>query len=328
MARPRVFATRVLPEEAERLLRAETDLDVWPEYTKPPQEVLVNRARECDALLTTIEDDVNESLLNDAKGRLKVVANFAVGYNNLDVEAATRAGIAISNTPNVLEKTTADLAFALLMATARRVVDSEREARAGRWGNWHPFAYVGRDVHDATISIIGLGQIGLEVAKRALGFDMDVHYYSRTRKPEAEQRYGLRWCEDLASALKVAEYVSIHTPLTPDTRHLIGREQLGLMKPTAVLVNTARGPIVDNMALYEAVRDGAIWGAGLDVTEPEPLPPEHPLWTLPNVVVAPHIGSSSMQTRAAMAVLAARNILACLQGQPMPSCVNPAVLGP
>jgi glyoxylate reductase len=326
MPRPKVFATRVLPKEAQALLEAEVDLEVWPEYTRPPRDVLLNRAGACDALLTTIEDAVDAQALAAGRGRLKVVANFAVGYNNIDVATASRLGIAVSNTPNVLEKTTADLAFALLMATARRVAEGEREVRQGKWKNWHPLGYVGRDVHGATLAIIGLGQIGLEVAKRGLGFDMRVVYHSRTRKPDAESRYGLGWRPDLASALHDADFVSIHTPLSPETHHLIGRRELAEMKPTAILVNTSRGPVVDCAALYEAVRDGVIWGAGLDVTEPEPLPQDHPLLTLPNVVVTPHIGSASMQTRTAMAVLAARNILACLRGEAMPSCVNPEVL--
>ncbi|MBI4340013.1 MAG: D-glycerate dehydrogenase [Chloroflexi bacterium] len=322
MPMPKVFATRVLPREAQELLAAETDLEVWPDHTKPSREVLLERAGQCDALLTTIEDAGDSELLEAGRGRLKVVANFAVGYNNIDVASATRLGVAVSNTPQVLEKTTADLAFALIMATARRVPEGDRDVRAGRWMNWHPLSYVGRDIHGATLAIIGLGQIGLEVAKRALGFDMQVCYHSRTRKPNLEQRYGLDWRPNLALALRAADYVSIHTPLSPETHHLIGRRELEVMKPAAILVNTSRGPVVDNMALYEAVRDGVIWGAGLDVTEPEPLPPDHPLLTLPTVVVTPHIGSASTQTRTAMAVLAARNILACLRGEPMPSCVN------
>ncbi|MBI4311298.1 MAG: D-glycerate dehydrogenase [Chloroflexi bacterium] len=327
MARPKVFATRVLPKEAEEMLREAADLEVWPDYFRPPKEVLLEKARDCAGFLTTIEDPMDVEVMEAGRGVLRVVANFAVGYNNIDVAAASRLGIAVSNTPNVLEKTTADLAFALIMATARRVVDGDRDVRLGRWSNWHPLGYVGRDIHGATLAIIGLGQIGLEVAKRGLGFDMKVTYHSRTRKPVEEARHGLRWRPDLAAALREADFVSIHTPLTPETRHLMGRKELASMKPTAILVNTSRGPVVDCEALYEAVRDGVIWGAGLDVTEPEPLPPGHPLLTLPNVVVTPHVGSASIQTRTAMAALAARNILACLRGEPMPSCVNGEAAG-
>lgn len=325
MSRPKVFATRMLPKEAHDILLAETDLEVWPEYTKPPQDVLLSKVTECEGLLSTIEDVVNEEVLTAGRDKLRVVANFAVGYNNLDVATATRLGIAVSNTPNVLEDTTADLAFALLMATARRLTEGDRDARLGEWRNWHPFAYVGMDIHHAALSIIGLGQIGLAVMKRAMGFEMEIYYHSRTRKPVIEKQYGIRWCPDLNSALEVADYISLHTPLTPATQHMIGKDQFARMKPTAILINTARGALIDHAALFEAVRDEVIWGVGLDVTDPEPLPPESPLFTLRNVVITPHVGSSSMKTRTAMAVLAARNILASLRGEEMPSCVNPVI---
>jgi glyoxylate reductase len=320
-----VFATRALPQAAADLLASETDLEVWPDYDRPPREVLLSRARECTALLTTVEDRVDAEVLAAGQGTLKVVANFAVGFDNLDVASATRHGVAMSNTPEVLTKTTADLAFALIMAAARRVVEGYLDVRQGKWRNWHPFAYVGQDVHGATLSILGLGQIGLEVVKRALGFDMMVFYYDPVRRWDEEERYGLTYCEDVPSALKVADFVSVHTPLTPQTRHLIGRQELGMMKPTAILVNTARGAIVDNEALYEALRDGVIAGAGLDVTDPEPIPMDHPLLTLPNVVITPHIGSATMESRTEMAMLAARNILACLRGEEMPTGLNPEV---
>lgn len=325
MARPRAFVTRRMPQEALDLLATETELEVWPEEDHPPREVMLDRARRCAALLTNVEDRIDEELLAAGHGSLKVVANCAVGFDNFDVEAATRYGVALSNTPRVLTKTTADLAFALLMAAARRLVEGDRDVRGGKWRNWHPFAYVGQDVHGANLTILGLGQIGLEVAKRGLGFDMTVFYYDSVRRRDEERRYGLQYCQDVASALKVADFVSVHVPLSPETRHMIGRDQLRLMKPTAILVNTARGPVVDNQALYEALRDGVIAAAGLDVTEPEPIPMSHPLLTLPNVVITPHIGSASLATRTQMALLAARNILACLKGQEMPTCLNPQV---
>lgn len=326
MTQPRVFVTRRMPQEALDMLAAEADLEVWPDDERPPQEVLVSRARECDALLTTVEDRVDREVLEAGHGTLRVVANMAVGYDNVDVQAATGLGVAVSNTPDVLTKTTADLAFALLMATARRVVEGDRDVRAGKWQRWHPFAYVGRDVHGACLSILGLGKIGMEMAKRALGFEMSVSYYSRSRRPDVEKEYGFTYCQDLAAALSGADFVSVHTPLTPETHHLIGAAELRLMRPTAILVNTARGGVVDNMALYEALRDGTIAGAGLDVTEPEPIPVDHPLLTLPNVVISPHIGSASLDTRREMAVLAARNIVARLKGDAMPTCLNPEVL--
>ena len=327
MTRPRVFVTRGIAQEALDLLATEAEVEVWPDPFAPSREVLLGKARECDALLTTVEDRVDEELLAAGQGRLKVVANLAVGFDNFDVDAATRHGVALSNTPRVLTKTTAELAFALMIATGRRVVEGDRDVRAGRWKNWHPGVYLGMDLHGSSLGIIGLGQIGGEVAKRAAAFEMDVYYYDVARNRDLEDRYGLAYCADLNSALKVADFVSIHTSLTPETRHLIGRAELSLMKPTAILINTARGPLVDNIALYEAVRDGAIAGAGLDVTEPEPIPIDHPLLTLPDkVVITPHIGSATGRTRRDMAVLAARNIVARLRGEDMPTCLNPHVL--
>ncbi|MEE8442860.1 MAG: D-glycerate dehydrogenase, partial [Dehalococcoidia bacterium] len=292
----------------------------------PPREVMLDRARSCAGLLTNVEDRVDKELLAAGSGSLKVVANMAVGFDNFDVAAATRCGIALSNTPGVLTKTTADLAFALLMAAARRVVEGDQDVRLGKWRNWHPFAYVGQDVYGANLSILGLGQIGLEMAKRGLGFEMKVSYYDPVRRNDEEQRYGLQYFEDMDSALKDADFVSVHMPLFAETRHIIGKDQLHLMKPTAILVNAARGPIVDNHALFEALRDGVIAAAGLDVTEPEPIPMDDPLLTLPNVVITPHIGSASLATRTKMAVLAARNIIARLKGEEMPTCLNPGVL--
>ena len=326
MARSRVFVTRRMAQEALDLLGSKLEVEVWPGDEAPPHEVLAQKARECVALLTTVEDRINEELLAGAHGTLKVVANGAVGFDNIDVEAATRHGVAVSNTPEVLTKTTADLTFALLLAAARQVARGDRDVRAGAWKNWHPFAYTGPDVHGATLSIIGLGQIGMEMAKRARGFEMTVLYYDPVRRPDVEEQYGLTYCRDIPSALKSADFVSLHVPLTPETRHMIGSEYLRLMKPTAILVNTARGAIVDHQALYEAIRDGVIAGAGLDVTDPEPIPADHPLLTLPSVVITPHIGSASLETRKQMALLAARNILARLNGESMPTCLNPQVL--
>ena len=326
MPRPRAFVTRRMAQEAIDLLRTALDVEVWNDDHAPPRDMLLKKAGECVALLTTVEDRIDEAVLAAGRGVLRVVANCAVGVDNFDVEAATRLGVAMCNTPGVLIKTTADLAFALILATARQIVQGDRDVREGRWKNWHPFAYTGPDVHGATLGIIGLGQIGLEVARRALGFEMTVLYYNPTRRPEAEATYGLIFRPDIPSALRDADFVSLHTPLTPDTRHMMGRDYLKLMKPTAILVNTARGAIVDLQALYEALRDGVIAGAGLDVTEPEPIPADHPLLTLPNVVVTPHVGSASLQTRREMALLAARNILAALKGREMPTCLNPEVL--
>lgn len=326
MERQRVFVTRRVPHEAIDLLWADLDVEVWPGEEAPPHNLLVQRAGECVAFLTTVEDQIGETVLAAGRGSLKVVANCAVGVDNFDVETATRLGVAMCNTPDVLTKTTADLTFALILATARQVARGDRDVRDGNWKSWHPFAYTGPDVHGATLGIIGLGRIGLEVAKRALGFEMKVLYHSSTRRMEVEKLYGLSFRGETPSVLKEADFVSLHVPLTENTHHMIGRGHLRLMKPTAILVNTARGAIVDPIALYEALRDGLIAGAGLDVTEPEPIPSDHPLLTLPNVLITPHIGSASLQTRREMALLAARNILSVLKCQKAPSCLNPEVL--
>ena len=326
MANPKVFVTRKMAQEAIDMLRAEGyQVEVWGNEMPPPREVMLQKARECDALLTLVTDKIDEELMASAPN-LKVVANMAVGFDNFDVAAATKRGIPMSNTPRVLTKTTADLTFALLLAAARRVVEGDRHVRAGTWKTWHPLYYLGQDVYERTLGILGLGQIGLEVGKRGLGFDMKVVYYDTIRREDVEKQYGFTFSADIPTVLRQADFVTVHTPLSPETYHLIGKAELAMMKPTAILVNAARGPIVDPKALYEALRDGVIAGAGLDVTEPEPIPLDDPLLTLENVVIAPHIGSGSVETRTRMATLAAENIIACFRGQPMPTILNPEAL--
>ncbi|MBI4234171.1 MAG: D-glycerate dehydrogenase [Chloroflexi bacterium] len=322
MPKPRVFVTRRILQEALDLLAPETDMKVWEGDFPTPHDVLTAEVREMDGVLTMLTERVDAALL-DAAPRLRVVSNMAVGYDNIDVAAATRRGILVGNTPGVLTETTADFAFALLLAAARRAVEGERFVREGKWQTWHPTAFLGLDVHGATLGIVGLGNVGQEVARRALGFSMRVIYYDSVRRRDVEQRYSLEYCPDLPSLLRRSDLVTLHVPLTPQTHHLIGAGELALMKPHAILVNTARGLVVDPKALYEALHEGRIAGAALDVTEPEPIPPDDPLLTLPNVIVTPHIGSASVATRTRMAVLAAQNLLAGLKGQPMPHCVNP-----
>ena len=321
MGRPRVYVTRRVDQEALDLLASEADIEVWKEDTAPPREVMLEKAAQVDGIFATGEDAIDEALLSKGGGRLRVVANMAVGYDNFDVPAATRLGVALSNTPGVLTKTTAELGFALILAVARQVVLGDRETRQGKWKYWHPSLYMGQDLADSTLCVIGMGKIGLEVAKRALAFEMRVVYHNRSRRTDVGDEFG--YCADLKEALGAADFVCISAPLTTETHHLIGWDELCLMKRNAILVNIARGPVVDNEALYRAVRDGVIGGAGLDVTEPEPIPSNHPLLTLPNVVITPHIGSATVRTRRGMAVLAARNIVARLRGEAMPSCVNP-----
>jgi len=320
--KPSVFVTRALPGgDALPRLQAAAEVDVWPEESPPPHDELVRRAADADALLTMLSDRIDAAVL-DAGRRLRVVANMAVGYDNVDVPAATARGILVTNTPGVLTETTADLAWALLLAAARRVAEGDRLTRTGGWKAWHPSFLLGRDVHGATLGIVGLGQIGLAVARRARGFDMRLLYHSRTRRPEAESELGLEFVE-LEQLLKESDFVSLHVFLSPQTRHLIGERELALMKPTAVLVNTTRGPVVDQRALYRALKERRIAAAGLDVAEEEPIPLDDPLLTLDNVTITPHVGSASVATRGKMAAMAVENVLAVLRGEQPPNCVNP-----
>ena len=325
MSRDRVFVTRRRVPDAIALLEEHFDVEVWGESTPPPRPVMLQKVTECEGVLTEIDDIIDKEVLSAAT-RLKVVANRAVGMDNVDVEHATRCGVAVCNTPGVLHESCADFTFALILAAARRVVLGDRQIRAGAWKIFDQMPYLGVDVHGATLGIVGLGQIGIAVARRAKGFDMRVLYFSRTRKPEAEERHGLEWMPDLASLLGESDFVSVHVPLKEDTRYLIGERELRQMKPEAILINTSRGRTVDPKAMYEALSRGAIAGAALDVMDPEPIPPDDPLLSLPNVITTPHIASASAATFRKMGLLAARNIIGALTGQAMPSCLNPEAL--
>ena len=298
----RVFVTRELPFPALDRLRAVHDVDVWPERLPPAPEELRAAAARAEGLLTMLTDRVDAELVAAAP-RMRAIANLAVGTDNIDVDAAEARGVAVGNTPDVLTDATADLAFALLLAAARRLQLAAAEVRAGAWVSWEPAHALGADVTGATLGIVGWGRIGQAVARRAAGFGMEVIHSRPTPLDELLER---------------ADFVSLHVPLTDDTRHLIGAEQLRRMKPTAMLVNTARGGVVDQAALREALRSGEIAGAALDVTEPEPLPPDDPLLDAPNLLVVPHIGSATVRTRARMADMAVDNLLAALDGKPMP----------
>jgi len=317
--RPTVYVTRELPGDAVERLRRAASVRVWPEELPPPRDVLLSEAAAADGLLALLTDRIDADLL-DAAPRLRVVSNVAVGYDNIDVPEATRRAVLITNTPGILTETTADFAFALLMAAARRVVEADRYTRQGRWKTWGPQVLLGQDVHGACLGIVGLGGVGLEVAKRARGFGMRILYFDHRRRPREERRYGLVHIE-LDQLLREADFVSLHVPLTGETRHLIGERELSLMKPTAVLVNTARGPVVDQRALYRFLKERRITAA-LDVTEVEPIPMDDPLLTLDNVIIAPHIASASVATRTRMASVAVDNLLAALRGEEPPNCVN------
>ena len=322
----KVFVTRQIGPKAIAILQREfAAVEVWPEEMPPSQQTLIEKAHGCLALVTTPVDRIDKRVF-EAAPQLKIVSNVAVGFDNIDVAEATGWGVLVGNTPHVLSATTADLAFSLLLAVARRVVETAWYVRDGSWKTWHPLGNLGYDAHHKTLGIVGLGQIGLEVAKRGQSFDMEVIYSSRTRRPDLEEKFGLQLVPDLESLLGRADFVSLHIPLTPGTRHLIGKQQLQWMKPTAFLINTSRGAVVDQKALYDALKGGLIAGAALDVTDPEPIPTDDPLLTLPNVIITPHIGSASHETRANMAIMAVENAVAALKGKQMPSCVNPEVL--
>lgn len=319
-----IYVTRPIPDQALALLRQCGELRCWEHDEVIPQDTLLSEVQTADAVLSMITDPINDALLDHAP-QLRIVANMAVGYDNIDVPALTKRGVLVTNTPGVLTETTADLSFALILGLARRIAEADAFVRAGRWKAWGPLFFVGHDVHHATLGIIGLGRIGVEVAKRARGFDMRVLYTNRHRNIEAEETLGCLPV-DLPTLLRESDFVSIHAPLTPETHHLISTLQLSMMKPTAFLINVARGPLLDQRALYVALRDGVIAGAALDVTDPEPIPMDDPLLSLPNCLILPHIGSASLATRTRMATLAAENIVAFLAGQRPPTPVNPEVL--
>jgi glyoxylate reductase len=325
-ARPKILVTQKVPDPAYPPLKAIGDVEAnMEEGVIWSYEELLRRGPGHDYIYSLLTDNIDARFLETCT-HLKMVANMAVGYNNIDVEAATRLGIAVSNTPGVLSDTTADLAFALLMSTARRIPEAERFLRAGKYTGWGPLLFCGAEVHHSTLGLIGAGRIGKIIAKRASGFEMKVIYYDVYRmSPEDEAAYHLTYMP-MDEVLQEADFVSVHTPYMPSTHHLIGERELHLMKPTAILINTARGPIVDEKALANALQSGTIAGAGLDVFENEPAV-EPALLTMENVVLLPHIASASLKTRTLMATMASENIVAHFHGQKPPNIVNPEVLG-
>jgi glyoxylate reductase len=305
----RVFVTRRLPFEALDRLREVHEVDEWPGDVPPSPEEMQAGVAEADGLLSLVTDRVDAAVL-DAAPKLRAIANMAVGTDNIDLEAAAERGIPVGNTPEVLTDATADLAFALLLALARRIVPGAAMVRDGEWRTWEPAGDLGADLAGATLGVIGWGRIGQAVARRAEGFRMEVIHSSRSSGVP------------LDDLLARADFVSVHTPLTPETRHLIDTDVLARMKPTALLINTARGGVVDQDALRDALHAGQIAGAALDVTDPEPLPADHPLLDAPNLLVVPHVGSATVRTRAKMAAMAVENLLAALDGRPMPHRVT------
>jgi glyoxylate reductase len=305
----KVFVTRRLPGGALDRLAAEHEVEVWPEPLPPPREELCARAPELEGLLALLTDRVDAELI-EAAPQLRAISNYAVGVDNVDIEAASARGIPVGNTPDVLTDGTADLAVALMLGIARRLTQGDAYVRRGEWSTWETQLLLGHDLHGATVGIVGSGRIGRAVARRAEGFDCEVLNTSRSGGVALEE------------LLERSDFVSLHTPLTPETRGLIDAQALRRMKPTAYLVNTARGPVVDTEALVAALHAGEIAGAALDVTEPEPLPADHPLLDAPNLLVLPHLGSATHATRERMADMAVDNLLAGLRGERMPHQVN------
>lgn len=321
MPKPRVFVTRILPAAGLDRIHAFCDADVWPGDLPPNREELLARVPGADGLVTLLSDPISAAVMDAAGPQLKVISQYAVGFDNIDIPAATARGIRVGHTPGILTDATADFAFALLMSAARRVVEADRHTRAGQWKTWGPSILLGSDFVGATLGLVGFGRIGRAMAKRASGFDMRVIYYDPTAQPDPALNAAP--VDSLEDLLRQSDFVSLHTPLTTQTRGLINAHTLALMKPNAVLVNTSRGQVIDQAALYAALRDGQIFAAALDVTDPEPLPLDSPLLSLPNLIIAPHIASASTRTRDEMAILTAENLIAGLKGEPLPRCVNP-----
>ena len=325
MSRPRVYVTRRLPQPALDIIRPIADFTLWDREDVPPaREVLLREVTQVDGLLSLLTDRIDGEVM-DAAPRLRVVSNFAVGFDNIDIPAATQRRIVVTNTPEVLTETVADFAFCLMLAAARRLVEGDRYARDGKWKTWEPLLLAGQDMYRATLGLIGLGRIGSAVARRAKGFEMRVMYYDPFRREDLEQSLQIEY-RPFTDVLRQADFISVHVPLSEQTRHLIRRDQFSMMKPTAVFVNTSRGPVVDQQALAEALAARRIFAAGIDVFEREPVPTDDPLLAQGNAIVAPHIASASIPTRIRMATLAAENLVAVLQGKRPPNPVNPEVL--
>ena len=324
MFKPRVYVTRQIFPDALDLIEKFAELELWPDDEPPSPEQLMEAMSNVEGAIINVMDRIDAPLL-DAAPKLRVLSQVAAGLDNIDIPEATKRDIMVGYTPGVLAKSTADLAFALLLAVARRVVESDKWVREGNWKiSHHPMFWLGSEVNGSTLGILGLGGIGLEMAKRGLGFDMKVLYHSRTRKRDLEKEYGLKYAS-FKRVLAESDFLSIHVPLTPQTSHFIGEKQLKMMKPSSILENLSRGPVVDTEALPQALTKGTIAGAGLDVFDPEPVPTDHPILGLDNVVVLPHIGSASNRSRRDMHLLAARNLVAGLNGDRLEECANPEV---
>jgi len=322
---PKVFVTRTVAQEAIELLSKYAEVDAWKEEEPIPREEFLRRIADVEGILQWGGDPIDGEAM-DAAPKLKVIANVSVGYDNIDIDAATKRGIKVSNTPGVVTESTADLAFALMLAISRRLIEMTKVVINGEWRNFGPMQMLGYDIYGKTLGIIGMGRIGAAVAQRAKGFGMKILYHNRHRRQD-EAEFGAEYVKDIPTLLSRSDFVSIHVPSTKETRHLIGAKELSRMKPTAMLINSARGTIVDQKALYEALKRKQILGAALDVTEPEPVSPDDPLLKQDNVIVLPHIGTQTLDTGINMSVMGAQNLIAGLKDEPMPNCVNCHIIG-
>ncbi len=324
MAKPKVFVTRILPEAGMKLIKEACDAEIWQEPLPPPYALIKQKIATCQGLASLLTDKVDAELL-DAAPHLRVVSNFAVGFNNIDVPAATARGIAVGNTPGVLTDATADMALCLLVTAARRIVEGHQYTLSGKWKTWEPLGHLGQDLAGRTLGVVGIGRIGMAMARRCRGaWNMNILYHDVNRNLDAERELQARQVP-FDTLLAEADFISIHTDLNEKTRGMFSTEQFKKMKRSAVLVNTARGPIVDEKALYTALASGAIFAAGLDVTDPEPPAMDNPLLKLPNIVIAPHIASATIATRNQMAEICAKNLIAGVTGQKLAAWVNPEV---
>lgn len=324
--RKKIYVTRELPEEAIQILKPKFEVEVWQGEMPPPKSLLVEKVKEADGLICLLTEKIDEDVVNAAGSQLRGICQIAVGFDNINVKAATTKGICVTNTPGVLTETTADYAFTLLVATARRIAEADKYVKSGQWKvPWGLMMLLGQDIWGKTLGIVGIGRIGSAVARRAKGFNMKIIYYDVFRNEQVERELGVEYVP-LEKLLKESDFVTVHVPLTPETHHLINEDRLRTMKKTACLVNTSRGPVVDEKALYKALKEGWIWAAGLDVWEKEPVDQNNPLLKLNNVTAAPHIASGSIATRTRMAVMAAENMVAILEGRVPPNLVNREVL--
>ena len=324
----KIFVTRKIPQQGLDILTEMFEVSVWSSEYPPSIEEIIEDAKDCEGLITLLSDPIEAGVIGQLPN-LKVIAQYAVGYDTIDVKEATRRGIIVTNTPGVLTETTADLAWSLIMSATRRIVEADRFVRGGNWNvAWGPELLLGSDIHGATLGIVGMGRIGRAVAKRAQGFNMRILFHSRSHNEEIaalEKLVGAK-STSLNTLLRESDVVSIHVPLTSETHHMIGEEELRMMRRGSILVNTSRGQVVDQDALYSALSSGHLGGAGLDVFREEPIPKDSPLLGLSNVVLVPHIGSASNKTRTTMSTMCAENIITALNGERPPNIVNPEVL--